>query len=272
MMTRRRFTAGLSTGLAAGLATRRMRAETMEQRGRMLMDKLVEALGGDVYLNMHDRVEEGHAYSFFKEQLSGLSIVHIYTQYPEKGGPGDFPAIRERQTFLKHEDDAILFAAGGAWEVNYRGARPLADDRVQRYVETTNRNIFYIVRQRLHEPGIIFESPGGDVIENQQVEVLTVTDSQNRVVTVYLHHLTYLPVMQKFKLFDPQIKERREEVTRYTNYKSIKPGVMWPFSIIRERDDEKVFQMFADSVAVDKDLPAKLFELPSGIKMLKKDT
>ncbi|HEY3840345.1 MAG TPA: hypothetical protein VGL72_27415 [Bryobacteraceae bacterium] len=268
MITRRTFAAALPAVLAAN----RLRGETLEERGRKLKDKMVEALGGDYFVAMHDRTEEGRAYSFFREELSGLSIVHIYTQYLEKGGPGDFPAIRERQSFLKSQDDAIIFAENAAFEVNFHGARPLADDRLQRYIETTQRNIFYIVRQRLNEPGMIFESPGGDIKENQQVEILDITDSQNRTMRVWLHHLTFLPIMQEFKLMDPQLKERRTETTRYSNYRSVKPGVMWPFSVIRERDGEKVFQMFAESVTVNSDLPAKLFSLPAGIKILKKDT
>jgi len=268
MMTRRLF----AVSLPAALATRRLCAETNEDRGRKLLDKLVAALGGDVYLNMHDRTEEGRAYSFFRDQLSGLSIVHLYTQYPAQPGPGDFPAIRERQAFLKNQDDAVIFAENKAFEVNFRGARPLADDRLTRYIETTNRNIFYIVRQRLHESGMIFESPGGDVVENQPVQVLDITDAQNRKVSVYLHHLTFLPVMQKTHIMDPILKERREEVTRYNNYRSSKPGVMWPWVILRERDGEKIFQMFSEKVSVDDNLPDKLFTIPSGVKMLKKDT
>jgi hypothetical protein len=266
MMTRRLFT----LSLPAAIATRRLHAETSEERGRKLMDKLVTALGGDQYLNMRDRTEEGRAYSFFREQISGLSVVHIYTQYTAKPGPGDFPAIRERQAFMKNQDDAVLFVEGNAYEVTFRGARPLADDRLQRYIETTNRNIFYIVRQRLREPGMIFESPGGDMIENQPVQVLNVTDPQNRTVTVYLHHLTFLPVMQRFRLLDPKLNERREEVTRFNKYRSVS-GVMWPFDIQRERDREKIFQMFAENVTVNNNLPEKLFTLPSGIKILKKD-
>jgi hypothetical protein len=267
MMTRRLF----AVSLPAALAARRLRAETNEERGRKVMDKLVEALGGQYFTAMHDRTEEGRAYSFFREQLSGLSPVHIYTQYRMQGGPGDFPAVRERQAFLKNQDDAVIFAEGSVYEVTYRGARPLADDRLTRYIETTNRNIFYIVRQRLREPGMIFESPGGDVVENQPVVVLDVTDPQNRKVRVYLHHITYLPVMQRFKLMDPMIKEQREEVTRFNKYRSVKPGVMWPYDIQRERDGEKVFQMFSENVTVNNNLPDKLFTLPSGIKLLKKD-
>jgi hypothetical protein len=237
-----------------------------------LKDKLVEALGGSQFLGMRDRTESGRAYSFFREQLSGLSVVKIYTQYAAKSSSesGGFPAIRERQVYGKKEDDAIIFADGAVHEVTYRGARPLADDRLRRYIETTYRNILYIVRQRLDEPGMIFESPGGDVIENQPVQVLNVTDPQNRTVTVYLHHSTYLPVLQRFSLMDPILKERREEVTRFNKYRSVS-GAMWPFDIQRERDGEKIFQMFAESVTVNNNLPDKLFTLPSGIKILKKD-
>ena len=87
MMTRRLFAATLPAAFA-------LRGETMEERGRKLKDKLVAALGGNQFLNMRDRTEEGRAYSFYREELSGLSVVHIYTQYAAKAGPGDFPAVR----------------------------------------------------------------------------------------------------------------------------------------------------------------------------------
>ncbi len=267
-MTRRLF----AVTLPAAVAGRKLRAETDESRGHKLVDQLVEALGGDVFRFMHTRVEEGQAYSFSVRQISGKSIVHIYTQYREQGGPGDFPAVREREAFLKHEDDAIIFAEGTAYEVNFRGARPMPDDTLHRYIETTNRNIFYIARQRLQEKGMFFESPGGDVIENQPVQVLNITDSQNRKVTAYLHHATFLPVMQKTRIMDTIMKEQREEVTRYNNYHRLSAGIMWPWVTLRERDGEKVFQMFTETVTINNDLPDKLFRLPEGIKMLKKET
>jgi len=267
MMTRRLFAVSLPAALAAG----RLRAESTEERGRKLLDKLVAALGGDYFVNMHDRTEEGRAYSFFREQLSGLSVVKLYTQYRQQPGPGNFPAIRERQAFGKKQEDAVLFTDGNAYEVTFRGARPLADERLRRYVESTQHNIFYIVRQRLHESGMFFESPGGDVVDNYPVQVLKITDAENRVVTVYLDHNTFLPVMQRFYLRDPILKERREEVTRFNKYRSVKPGVMWPYDIQRERDGEKIYQMFAENVTINNDLPEKLFVLPQGIKVLKKD-
>jgi len=79
-----------------------------------------------------------------------------------------------------------------------------------------------------------------------------------------------LPVMQRFKMMDPILKEQREEVTRFNKFRSVS-GVMWPFDIQRERDGEKIFQMFAESVTVNNNLSDQLFQLPQGIKILKKD-
>jgi hypothetical protein len=58
-----------------------LRAETPEQRGRRVLDECLQALGGDRYLNMENRVESGRVYSFYREKLTGLSIARIYTHY-----------------------------------------------------------------------------------------------------------------------------------------------------------------------------------------------
>lgn len=149
-----------------------------EQRGKKLIDQAVEALGGDKFLKMEDRVESGRAYSFYREQISGLSIAKIYTRYitVAQGKTGEQLGVRERQAFGKNEDNSVLFNENGGWEITWRGAKELPKDRLDRYRETTLRNIFYILRQRLNEPGMIFESRGSDVFENQPVDIVDITD------------------------------------------------------------------------------------------------
>ena len=141
------------------------RAETPEQRGKRVVDECLEALGGDRYLNMQTRVETGRAYSFYREHISGLSIATIYTRYDS--GVTDTAhnlAQHERDNFDKKQDYGTLFTDKDAWDITFRGARPLPADRFARYKDTTLRDIFYILRVRLHEPGWIFESKGADVM------------------------------------------------------------------------------------------------------------
>jgi hypothetical protein len=248
-------------------------AETSQERGKRIIDEALAALGGQNYLNMRDRVESGRAYSFYREKLSGLSRATIYTRYlvrPEPPVPG-FLGLRERQAFGKDENSAVLFAEDKGYEITFRGARPLADDLIQRFKESTLHNIFYILRQRLGEPGLIFESKGADVLDNQPVEIVDITDAQNRTVTVYFHQSTKLPVRQVFYRRDPQTKDRIEEVTVYAKYRDVGGGVMWPFSIQRERDQEKIYEIYSDSVTINQDLKDNLFTLPANLKILKKE-
>ncbi len=246
-------------------------AETNQDRGKRIVDQAVAALGGGNFLQMRDRIESGRAYSFYREQLNGLSLAKIYTRYlnrPEPPVPG-FLGVREREAFGKKEDSAVILADGQGYDISFRGARPLADDRLERFKESTMRNIFYILRQRLGEPGLIMEFRSADVVENQSVDIVDITDTDNRTVTVYFSHVTHLPAKQVTFRRDPQTKERVEEVTRYSKYRDV-GGVMWPYDIQRERDGEKIYQMYSDSVAINKDLTDNMFTLPANMKILKK--
>ncbi len=242
-----------------------LRADTAQDRGKRVVMEALDALGGDRFLNMNDRVESGRAYSFYREKLAGLSIATIYTRYLPAFKPGQL-AIRERQMFGKHQDFGVLLTEDGeGWDVTFRGARPLPKAQMERYRDTTLHNILYILRQRLKEPGMTFESQGADVIDNVPVEIVDVIDANNEVTTVYFHRSTKLPVRQKFYRRDPQTRERHEEITIFSKYRNV-DGIQWPFAVQRERDGEKVFELYSDSVEMNRNLPDSDFLLPSDIK------
>ena len=247
-------------------------AETKQERGKRIIDEALAALGGPNFLAMKDRIEEGRAYSFYREQLSGLTRAKIYTRYltrPDPPKPGFF-GVRERQAFGKDEDSAVLFLeTGEGWEITWRGARPLDQPLLDRFKDSTLRNFFYILRQRLGEPGLTFESQGTDVWMNQPVEIVDISDADNREITVYLHRSTRLPVRQIFYRRDPETKIRNEEVTLFSKYRDVGGGVMWPYTIQRERNGEKIFEIFSDSVLINQDLKDDKFTLPGNMKIVK---
>ena len=247
-------------------------AETSQERAKRVVNECVAALGGDRFQNMINRVESGRAYSFYRERLTGLSIAKIYTRYDSSiTGTAHNLAQRERDNYGKKEDYGVLFTGDEAWDITFRGARPLPADRFARYKETTLHDIFYILRIRLNEPGWIFESKGADVIENSPVEIVDLTDADNRTTTVYFHQITKLPVRQVFYRRDPVTKDRNEEVTNYNKYRDV-GGVEWPFAIERERNGEKIYQIFSESVEINNNKVLNdLFVLPSGITVLKQE-
>ena len=264
-MTRRQLLAMVPAGCA------RAQSEKL-RRGRQIVDEVLAALGGPKFLAMEDRTEAGRMYSFYREQLRGLSKATLYTRYltPPSGPAEGRVYLRERQSFYrdaKKEDYAILFDEKNGWNITFRGASPLAPDAVERFRDTTLRNIFYILRQRLNEPGLIIEYSGSEVVDNTPIDRVTFTDSENTSVDADFHTSTRLPVRQIFYRRDPITRERRQELTRFDKYRDV-GGVKWPYNFQRERDGERIFQLYSEQVTVNSSLTDELFTLSPDMKVL----
>ena len=242
-----------------------------DERGQKIVKDAIAALGGQNFLDMEDRVESGRAYSFYHEKLSGLSIAKIYTRYITVNPLRSTRelGLRERQAFGKNEDTAVVFREEGAANINWRGAKEMPAEDFARYRETMLHNIFYILRVRLHEAGLIFEFIGSDVVDRVPVDIVDVIDAENNKVRVYFHQITKLPVREVFYRRNAVTKDKDEEITVFSKYREV-DGIQWPWAIERQRNGEKVFEIFADSVKFnDPKMQSNLFELPSDIKLLK---
>ena len=256
----------LSVALAAAAL---LAAHADSNQGKQIVDKAIAALGGDRFLNMQTRTARGRVYSFFHDQLSGLDVATIYTQYltprPTKG-----IALEEREVLGKKQDYSYLFLPDQGWDVTFRGARPIPDETWDRYSRTTENDALYILKVRHDEPGLMFDYVGSEVYLSTHVEIVDITDSQSRTVRIYFDHNTLLPVHETYNWMDPATKEHNDEAVDYDKYRDAGEGVMWPYSIERQRNGYKSYQMFASKVEVNQPVPPKTFELPPGAKVLKK--
>src|SRR5277367_959919 len=82
-----------------------------EQRGKKIIDEVIQAIGGEKFLTMEDRTESGRAYSFYNGEISGLSIAKIYTRYVTVANSktGQDLGQREREVFGKDQDASVMF-------------------------------------------------------------------------------------------------------------------------------------------------------------------
>lgn len=253
------------------LAAPAVLAQSRAERGERIVKDSLAALGGEKYLAMGDRTEYGRAYSFYRERLSGLSKTRIMTRYlvrPEPPQAGFF-GIRVRQVFGKDEETATVFLEDGkGWDITYRGARPIPDNDMTRFRESQIRNIFYILRMRLGEPGLIIEHQGTDVVDNQAADIVDITDSENRVVTVWFQQSSKFPIQQR--AFRGRGAERDEDFTNFSKYRDVGGGIYWPYTWLRTRNGEKVFELFSESVQINTGLSDVLFTVSADTKILKK--
>jgi hypothetical protein len=242
-----------------------VRAQTIEERGRKIMQDCLAALGGPAFLAMKDRIETGRAYSYYRERLSGLGPAKIESFYDDSA-PG--LKLREKQSYGKKFDYYVLFEGNDkAWDVNFRGAKPVPELLVRRWQDSLRRNLMYILRYRMNEPGIIFERKASEVFDNVPVELVDVIDSDNRQTTMYIHASTKLPIRQYYRRQSPVDKGWDEEDTRYAKYRAAS-GVMWPWAITKSRNGERVYEIYSDTVTINTGLNLSDFQIANGVTIL----
>jgi hypothetical protein len=144
----------------------------------------------------------------------------------------------------------------------------LEPKRAENWKDGTLRNIFYILRQRMNEPGMDFYSRGSDRYENLPAEIVDITDANGFTVTVYFSVSTKLPVRQLLKRRNTEYKDFDTEETLYAKYRDVGGGVMWPYSIRRSRNGEKLYEIYSENVQINKNLQDDLFTLPAKAKIL----
>jgi hypothetical protein len=238
-------------------------------KAKQLIAKAIVALGDSSFTHMRSLTTYGRVYGFFHDRLSGLDFAHTYREYDDQLPPKGL-GVKERQILGKKQDYSYLYLPDQAFDITFRGARPIPDENWQRYLRGTQNDILYILRFRLNEPGLTFDYVGADVLLSNHVEIVEVSDANDITIRIFFDHNTMLPLRQIYTWLDPVTHERNEEVTFYDKWRNAGFGVMWPFSVERERNGYKTYQSFCDSVEVNKSLPSKIFDLPPGITILKK--
>jgi hypothetical protein len=263
----------LLTATAAAQDAAQEYEKKIRDKAKQVLGQCTQALGGQRFFAIRNRVEEGMLFSFYREEMNGLDHAIIYVAYDLNPAPGKL-SVRERESFgrpnkKKEEFGAELFTRTEGYEITWRGARPLNKQTFDRYRDSTLHDFFYILLQRYHEPGMIFECSKSDIVDNRPADIVDITDPENRVTSVYIDQFNHLPLRQVYRRRNEVTKDFNEEVTIFAKYRDVGGGVMWPFDITRTRDGERVFQKFATSVKINQDLPESLFTLPSGIDILK---
>ena len=166
-----------------------------------------------------------------------MSIYSRFEPMRESDDPDWLPVSR-REVYTQKGDYYVLFQNGKGWEVTFRGARPLPEDSLHRYRESTRRDIFYILRYRFNEPGMYFYYAGTEIIDNVPTHAIEIVDGRGEAVTVYLRMSDNLPVQQVYIRRDPKTRIPYEEKSVFSKYRKV-GQVTLPWNVQRRRDDSK---------------------------------
>jgi len=218
-------------------------------KAKTLLDQMIQALGGDAYLHIQDVSQEGRTYGFHLGQSDGVGVVFWrYYKFPD----------RERIEITKQRDIVYVYRGDKGFETTYKGTRSDDPKAVTDYLRRREYSLDWVIRKWLAQSGIALFYEGHSVAAQKDAEQVTILNTSNESVTLYIDAKTHLPVKKSFSWRDPTDKQRNYEDEVYDNYRPLQ-GVMTPYSVTRFYNGDMSSQRFLNSVTYNKGLSDSLF-------------
>ncbi len=227
---------------------------TPEERGRILLDQMVTALGGPLWLNRTTMYREGHTASFFRGAPTG-SVVDFWSfrQFPI-GGRADV----ERIEYTKKREVVHIWTRETGYEVTYKGKTTLPKLQVDEGLRRESHTIEEVIRTWLKQPGVIVLAEGTSMVERRMADKVTVLGANNDAVTIELDVTTHLPLRRTFEWRNETFKDHDEDVEEYEDYHTVQ-GLPTPLSITLYHNGDMVAQLFIKKVEYGKPMGPEFF-------------
>ncbi len=236
-------------------------AQANQQKARAVLDRMIQALGGDAYLNLQDSESDGRYGRFYHGRSEASNVFHRFWEWPDK----------ERLELTKQRDIVELTVGDQMYEITFRGSRlidPAKDYESQVYLARQHHTLEIILRQWLKQPGIALFDEGAALAENHSVENISIITATNDAVTLSVDTDTHLPVKKTFVIRDPQ--GYRDEIGEvFDNWKMVQ-GVNTPYNTLVTRNGELSRQYFLESIVYNARLQSSLFQPGSAFNIKKR--
>jgi hypothetical protein len=230
------------------------------QKARAALNAMIQALGGDAWLNMKNSMEEGHVAAFFHGQPDlGTTEIFQFHAWPD----------RDRVEVTKHRDVVEFYVGREGWEVTYRGKKPMQKDLLDDYLRRRDHSIETAIKVWLKDPRTILVYEGKGMTERHMSEQVTLISPENEAVTIQMDAETHLPLRRSFQWRDPIYKDKNTDAEEYDDYHVI-DGFPTPFSITRFKNDEMVRQYYVSKVEYNRPLAADFWDVDATAHRIKK--
>jgi len=235
-------------------------ARANEKKARGILAAMVQALGGDRWLNLKDESFTGRTSSFYQgKPTGGIGDYFDYRRFPD----------RVRIEFGKKQDVVEFFIGNQGWEVTYRGKRALPQDQVDDFLRRRDHSVQTAIRVWLKDPNTIVIFDKQSLVERHLADQVTLINPQNDSITIEMDAQTHLPLRRTFKWRDPLYKDLNEEKEEYDDYHMV-DGIATPYTTTRFHNDDMTNQRYLFKAAYNTSLPDSMFDVDAAAAKIKK--
>jgi hypothetical protein len=246
--------------------------ETEEQKGKRLLDQMVQALGGDAWRNKRTMYREGQTAAFFSGQPTGSVVRFVeYTKFAEGKTPQlqriEFLTVRGMIVPGMKRDVVHIWDPTQGYEVTYKGQTVLPEKQVIDYMRRRDHSIEEVMRTWVKQPGVTILAEGSGMRDRRPVDKVTILSAtSNDAVTIEIDQETHLPLQRSFEWRNEQFKDKDIDEEVYGDWRQF-DGVMTPMNQTNYRNGDMAAQVFYTKVSFNQPIADELFD---HTKLLKK--
>ena len=176
------------------------------KQARAVLDAMVQALGGDAWLNMKNQERQGQVAAFFHGKPSGGTTEYFeFHQWPD----------HDMIEYTKHRDVVQFYQGRTGEEVTFKGKAPLPQEQVDDWLRRRDHSIETAIKVWLKDPQTILLYEGQKMAERHLADQVTLISSSNEAVTIQTDTQTHLPLRRTFEWRDPLYKDKNLFITYY---------------------------------------------------------
>jgi hypothetical protein len=223
--------------------------EESAAKAKQLLQQAVDALGGSAYLDMRDMTCTGRASQFgHSGELNGFETFINYVE----------PPTMDRTENLPQRNIIDVYNGDMGWTLDRGGVAEAPVTDLARFQDNVRKDIFNILKNRVHEDGMILRYAGVDIVDLHEVDWVELVDANDSTIRIAIAKDSHLPIRKTVQTRDPKTRNVTEEIELFSNYHPIS-GIETPFQIERDRNGLKIYQIFFDKCDYNTGLPASMF-------------
>ena len=228
-------------------------------QAKAALDAMVQAMGGQAWLNIKNVETDGHFAAFFHGNPDlGTQRYYLFHQWPD----------HDRIEYTKHRDVVQFYIGDQGWEVTYKGKHPLPKDQVAEFIRERDHSIETAVKVWMKDPKTILIYEGPHLVERHLGIQVSLISASNEAITIVMSSDTHLPLRSEFKYRDPVYHDLDTEATEYNNYHTV-DGFPTAFRITRIKNGETTQQLYVDRVRYNQTLPPDFWDPDAAARKIK---
>lgn len=223
-------------------------ANRIDPKAQGFLDQAVRALGGEAFLNAKSIKTEGRIFSITEGSTSGFAHYESIVQFPGK----------RRFAYGKKKPVTLINDGERGWQLDNYGMVRQQPEQVRLWNAAYRYGYESLLRTVIREQGLLIQYSGTEFTGPVSTHVISITDSRQVQVKLYLDNKTFLPARVAYRLFNPKTSEWEDFGEIYADFKDFQ-GIKTPMQITRFLEGERSGETFRKTVEYNVEVPANYF-------------